>query len=235
MTSVITQTTSPSGIYHPTSMGSPESPTSSMSSTTTLSIDGPIIIQEPPIPPKSEYSESVVELEDNSKLIYKDEIGEGNYGSVYRGSIEYNCGPCVDVAIKRLKDLPGKETMKDFKREIEIMRGLEHRNIVKIITSTTIPEILIVMEYVRHRSFLVYLRSHSPLLNTCNLLRFAKDIASGMAYLVTKKIVHRDLAARNILVDSMECVKISDFGLAQKTDSNGYYVFHNSRQIPIKW
>lgn len=47
--------------------------------------------------------------------------------------------------------------------------------------------------------------------------------------------MHRDLAARNILVDSDECVKISDFGLAQKADANGYYIVNNSRDIPIKW
>lgn len=51
----------------------------------------------------------------------------------------------------------------------------------------------------------------------------------------SKNIVHRDLAARNILVDSDECVKISDFGLAQMTNANGYYLIQNTRDIPIKW
>jgi Janus kinase 2 len=56
-----------------------------------------------------------------------------------------------------------------------------------------------------------------------------------MGYLQEKKIIHRDLAARNILVASEDCVKISDFGLAQVADSNGYYVMRNSRDLPIKW
>lgn len=93
----------------------------------------------------------------------------------------------------------------------------------------------IVMEFVKHRSFLLYLSANAPLLDTKKLLKFAKDIASGMEYLVSHKIVHRDLAARNVLVDNDDCVKISDFGLAQKIGSNGYYEFHTDRAIPIKW
>lgn len=106
---------------------------------------------------------------------------------------------------------------------------------MKIITWIEHPQISIIMEYVKHRSFLMYLSSRSPSLNTQRLLKFAKDIASGMEYLVSKKIIHRDLAARNILVDSDDCVKISDFGLAQVADSNGYYMISNTREIPIKW
>lgn len=56
-----------------------------------------------------------------------------------------------------------------------------------------------------------------------------------MEYLRSKNIVHRDLAARNILVDSNECVKISDFGLAQFAGPNGYYTIQSAREIPMKW
>ena len=36
-----------------------------------------------------------------------------------------------------------------------------------------------------------------------------------MAYLEDHRMVHRDLAARNVLVQSHECVKITDFGLTK--------------------
>lgn len=181
-----------------------------------------------------DYSESIFELDCGGVLIYQGKIGDGHYGSVYRGQYEFE-SHIQDVAVKRLKATPDTNLLKDFEREIRIMQRLKHPNIVKIIAWMDQPQILIVMEYVRHRSFLMYLSSQSPLLTNQRLLKFAKDIASGMEYLVSKKIVHRDLAARNILVDSDECVKISDFGLAQVADSNGYYVVRNSRDIPIKW
>jgi serine/threonine protein kinase len=55
-----------------------------------------------------------------------------------------------------------------------------------------------------------------------------------MAYLQSQEIIHRDLATRNILVVSEKCVKLSDFGFAQKT-TNGYYYTKTERPIPILW
>lgn len=56
-----------------------------------------------------------------------------------------------------------------------------------------------------------------------------------MNYMAEKKIIHRDLATRNILIEK-ERAKISDFGLAQLANSDGYYLVNNIfRELPIKW
>lgn len=130
-----------------------------------------------------DYSPSIIDLDNGAIVIYQGKIGNGHYGSVYRGQYEYDM-EITEVAIKRLKATPDKNILKDFEREIKIMQTLQHPNIVKIITWADRPHILIIMEFVRHRSFLMYLSSQSPSLTTQRLLHFAKDIASGMEYLV---------------------------------------------------
>ena len=43
-----------------------------------------------------------------------------------------------------------------------------------------------------------------------------KDVAEGLAYLESERLVHRDIAARNVLVDeAVSQAKLSDFGMAR--------------------
>lgn len=106
---------------------------------------------------------------------------------------------------------------------------------MKILAATSDPEVCLVMEYIKNGSLQSYLSIHRETLTHKKLLGFALDIATGMDYLGNMNIVHRDLAARNILVANENQVKISDFGLAQVTGKNDYYILQTNRDLPIKW
>ena len=49
------------------------------------------------------------------------------------------------------------------------------------------------------------------------------QVADGMAYLESAKVVHRDLRAANVLVDHHITVKVADFGLSRALDNTGFY------------
>ncbi|OAD58872.1 Tyrosine-protein kinase hopscotch [Eufriesea mexicana] len=180
----------------------------------------------------------IYELDIDCNVILQGRIGQGFYGEVYRGTLERENGKDIEpqqVAIKKLKTRALDADIRDFEREIAIMKTLKHPNVVEILGVISEPEVCLVMEYVKHGSLQSYLAIHKQELTHKRLLGFALDIATGMDYLGSMSIVHRDLAARNILVADENKVKISDFGLAQVTGKNDYYILKTDRGLPIKW
>ncbi|XP_055594135.1 tyrosine-protein kinase hopscotch [Uranotaenia lowii] len=180
-----------------------------------------------------------IELPDGAKIIFQGEIGQGYYGRVFKGCIDYGNDTAMrKVALKTIHNNASNmmQTILDFKREVAIMQKLNHENIVQF--NKFIDErdkLVVVMEYMENGSLLDFLGYNRHRLTKQDLLRFAKDIANGMHHLFEMKIIHRDLAARNILVQSIDCVKISDFGLAQVTDSDNYYRERTNRVLPVRW
>lgn len=61
-------------------------------------------------------------------------------------------------------------------------------------------------------------------------LGHGRDVAQGMDYLESKKLVHRDLAARNILISEENVAKVSDFGLARVNPKGA-----DATLLPVKW
>lgn len=182
--------------------------------------------------------QSVFELDQDCSVVLQGRIGQGFYGEVYKGTLEYLSNPDMEpriVAIKKLKTNALPSCLEDFEREINIMKTLQHPNIVEIMGVSREPDVSLVMEFVQHGSLQSYLKINRESLHTKQLLKFALDIAEGMDYLGKKSIVHRDLAARNILVADENHVKISDFGLAQVMGNNDYYILKTNRDLPIKW
>lgn len=72
-------------------------------------------------------------------------------------------------------------------------------------------------------------------LTSRDLLAWAFQIARGMEYLASRKVLHGDLAARNILLAEDNVVKICDFGLARSIYKNDEYKKQENSPLPIKW
>ena len=161
-------------------------------------------------------------------------LGEGEFGEVYQGFYQEN-SQSIPVAIKVLKDY-SYSAKQDFLREAEHMSKLNHDCICKLygIVDSSDNDMMMIIELLLLGSMLDYLWKHKLTTSEYRLKLWASQIADGMEYMEYKGIVHRDLAARNILLQSIDQVKISDFGLSRCIDTD-IYVQKSDSKIPVKW
>uniref|UniRef100_A0A7N6AEB7 Tyrosine-protein kinase n=1 Tax=Anabas testudineus TaxID=64144 RepID=A0A7N6AEB7_ANATE len=172
-------------------------------------------------------------------LIFLKQLGKGNFGSVEMCRYD----PLQDstgevVAVKKLQHSTA-EHLRDFEREIEILKSLQHENIVKykgVCYSAGRRNLRLIMEYLPYGSLRDYLIKHKDHFDSKKLLLYASQICKGMDYLATKRYIHRDLATRNILVESEMRVKIGDFGLTKVLPQDKeYYTVREPGESPIFW
>ncbi|XP_052174456.1 serine/threonine-protein kinase CTR1 isoform X2 [Diospyros lotus] len=170
-----------------------------------------------PIRQRREISLDVEDLDIPwSDLVLKERIGSGSFGTVHRADWHGS-----DVAVKILMDQdlhPGR--LKEFLREVAIMKRLRHPNIVLFMGAVTHPPNLsIVTEYLSRGSLyrLLHKQGAREVLDERRRLSMAYDVAKGMNYLHNRNppIVHRDLKSPNLLVDKKYTVKVCDFGLSR--------------------
>ncbi|XP_060746360.1 tyrosine-protein kinase JAK2a [Tachysurus vachellii] len=172
-------------------------------------------------------------------LIFLQQLGKGNFGSVEKcryDPLQDNTGEVV--AVKKLQHSTA-EHLRDFEREIEILKSLQHENIVKykgVCYTAGRKNLRLVMEYLPFGSLREYLAKNKERFDHKKLLHYASQICKGMDYLGSRRYIHRDLATRNILVESEMRVKIGDFGLTKVLPQDkDYYTVREPGESPIFW
>lgn len=143
------------------------------------------------------------------------ELGQGGMGAVYlavRADDEYQ----KRVAIKVVQhDLANPEVLRRFRNERQILAGLEHPYIARLLDGGTTRAGMpyVVMEYVEGDPIDRYCNHHR--LSTNERLKLFRDVCAAVHYAHQNLIIHRDLKPGNILVTAGGVPKLLDFGIAK--------------------
>ncbi|CAA2955684.1 probable receptor kinase At5g47070 [Olea europaea subsp. europaea] len=153
-------------------------------------------------------------------------IGEGGFGSVYKGTImpPNGQGDSTVVAIKKL-NTQGLQGHKQWVAEVQFLGVLDHPNLVKLLGYCAWDGErgiyrLLVYEYMPNKSLEDHLFNRSmPTVPWTTRLRIILGAAQGMAYLhegVEVQVIYRDFKSSNVILDKDFNAKLSDFGLARE-------------------
>ncbi|XP_039211367.1 serine/threonine-protein kinase WNK1 isoform X6 [Crotalus tigris] len=176
---------------------------------------------------RSKRQEDIEELEtkavafspDGRFLKFDMEIGRGSFKTVYKG---LDTETTVEVAWCELQDRKlSKSERQRFKEEAEMLKGLQHPNIVRFYDSweSTVKGkkcIVLVTELMTSGTLKTYLKRFKVM--KIKVLRsWCRQILKGLQFLHTRTppIIHRDLKCDNIFITGPTgSVKIGDLGLA---------------------
>ncbi|XP_078379874.1 fibroblast growth factor receptor 1-like isoform X2 [Oculina patagonica] len=189
-----------------------------------------------------------------ANVVMEKVIGKGAFGQVAQGKASHLRGAedTMTVAIKMLQDNATETERKDLLSELEVMKKLKpHPHVIKLLGCVTETDpLLVIIEYVPYGDLLGYLRKSRGLndtyfkypdvkpqtsLTSQQLIKFSWQVADGMRYLSSRKIIHRDLAARNVLVGERETCKVTDFGMARDVYQENVYEKKTKGRLPVKW
>ncbi|KAL8525729.1 hypothetical protein ACS0TY_015102 [Phlomoides rotata] len=159
--------------------------------------------------------EDIYKATGNFSAAYK--IGEGGFGTVYKGKLKNGSV----VAVKRArKETHDQRLSAEFKNEILALSKIEHLNLVRFYGFLEHGgERLIVTEYVSNGTLREHLDgTRGNGLEIGERLDIAIDVAHAITYLHTYSdppIIHRDIKSSNILITEKLRSKVADFGFAR--------------------
>ena len=152
---------------------------------------------------------------------FKDKLGQGGFGSVYKGKLRSDC----IVAVKML--VMSKTNGQDFINEVATIGRIHHVNVVRLVGFCVEgSKWALIYDFMPNGSLDKYIfpeRKKSIPLSWERLYNIAIGVGRGIEYLhqgCDMQILHFDMKPHNILLDQTFTPKVSDFGLAKLYTAN---------------
>ncbi|CAK8540395.1 unnamed protein product [Lathyrus sativus] len=154
---------------------------------------------------------------------YKTLIGEGGFGSVYRGTLDDG----QEVAVK-VRSATSTQGTREFDNELNLLSAIQHENLVPLLGyCNEYDQQILVYPFMSNGSLLDRLYGEPAkrkILDWPTRLSIALGAARGLAYLHTfpgRSVIHRDVKSSNILLDHSMCAKVADFGFSKYAPQEG--------------
>ncbi|XP_076038871.1 serine/threonine-protein kinase grp-like [Oratosquilla oratoria] len=145
------------------------------------------------------------------------ELGEGVFGSVVL-LMNASSGDFVAKKSVELDDIKI-----DQETEVEVQQILQHRNILRLLSSEKDETHLhIYLEYASGGDLEQKIGSSGLDEDTSKF--YFKQLVSGVKYMHAQCVVHRDLKPSNLLLDHDNVLKIADFGFSAKIEDPETYL-----------
>jgi hypothetical protein len=153
-------------------------------------------------------------------------VGVGGFGEVYRAELQDG----TVIAVKKLIHYTCQGE-REFDAEMEILRRIEHKNLVRLLGYCKVREDtrLLIYEYMSCGSLehILHNQDLHPLdafeeprrLLWTDRKQIALDSARGLAFLhhgCNPHIIHRDFKSSNVLLNKQMEARVSDFGMARE-------------------
>ncbi|KAI8991672.1 kinase-like domain-containing protein, partial [Mycotypha africana] len=140
-------------------------------------------------------------------------LGEGEFAKVKAG-VHGQLNQEVAIKLMKKEHIQSAALEAKLKREITILKSVNHRHIVKLFEVLTIKNYIgIVMQRAAGGELFDYiLKQH--FLQEPEAKRLFAQLISGVDYMHKKQIVHRDLKLENLLLSKERNIIITDFGFA---------------------
>eukprot|EP01080_Neovahlkampfia_damariscottae_P007525 gene7525-11849_t len=146
-------------------------------------------------------------------------IGRGTFSKVKRG-INTETGEVVAIKIINITSLQKEGMEKQMKREISVLKSIQHENVVTMIeVLKSSNHFYIVMELITGGELFDKIVSVKKF-DEKVARRYFQQLIDGLSYCHKKGIAHRDLKPENLLLGKNDTLKISDFGLSGLAGDN---------------
>ncbi|WP_234572231.1 serine/threonine-protein kinase [Rhodohalobacter sp. 614A] len=161
----------------------------------------------------------------------REKIAEGGMGAVYlaeRSDDELD----HRVAIKIIQHgRASRENLRRFKREQQILAGMNHPSIARFFDSGTTANGVpyIIMEYIDGMPITDYCEKHQC--STQEKITLFEEVLEAVRYAHENLVIHRDLKPGNIFIDKSGNVKILDFGISKLIEDDSEIITQTGARL----